>query len=166
MAQLNLESLARRHSRKAVRSALRNLPSKLDDTYEEALQRIYSQDADDVQLAERILMWICFATRPLTVTEIQYGVAVMELEQDEARIDDEGLPQSELLITVCAGIVTIDMESNIIRLVHYTTQEYFERVRLLKFPSAQASISEACIGYLTLENFSDGPYVTDKDMEG
>jgi hypothetical protein len=31
------------------------------------------------------------------------------------------------MVSVCAGLVTIDEESNIIRLVHHTTQEYFER---------------------------------------
>jgi hypothetical protein len=30
------------------------------------------------------------------------------------------------MISECAGIVTFDRESNIIRLVHYTTEEYFE----------------------------------------
>ena len=35
----------------------------------------------------------------------------------------------DVLVSVCAGLVTIDRESNIIRLVHYTTEEFFERIQ-------------------------------------
>ena len=45
------------------------------------------------------------------------------------KLDEENLPEIEDMVSVCAGLVTIDEESNIIRLVHYTTQEYFERTQ-------------------------------------
>jgi hypothetical protein len=71
-------------------------------------------------------------------------------------MDDEAFVDKEILVDVCAGIVTIDLESrtNIIRLVHYTTQQYFERNRATVFPDAQTQISRACLRYLSLEEFS------------
>ena len=36
----------------------------------------------------------------------------------------------EDILSVCAGLVTINEESNVIRLVYYTTQEYFKHIRL------------------------------------
>ena len=65
-----MESLGEKHDRKAVRLALERLPEKLNETYDEALKRIESQNADDVRLARRILTWISFATRPLKVLEM------------------------------------------------------------------------------------------------
>jgi hypothetical protein len=55
LAQLHIQSLARRLTVKAVRKALKNLPEKLDDTYNEAIERIKSQDEDKSQLAMRLL---------------------------------------------------------------------------------------------------------------
>jgi hypothetical protein len=59
--------------------------------------------------------------RPLTVR-----VTARAVEPDDNAIDEEALADETLMISECAGIVTFDRESNIIRLVHYTTEEYFE----------------------------------------
>ena len=57
------------------------------------------------------------------------------------------------MISVCAGLVTIDEESSIIRLVHYTTQEYFERTQSNWFPNAQTDITTICVTYLSFDEF-------------
>jgi hypothetical protein len=113
--------------------------------YEEAMRRIESQNSDDKQLAERVLLWITFALKPLTLKELQHALAV---EPDETDLDEEDLPDEELLASVCAGLVTVDREGDIIRLVHYTTQEYFERIRMAQFPYAQTSIATTCLSTL------------------
>ena len=53
--------------------------------------------------------------------------------------------------------MTVDVESDVVRLVHYTTQEYFERNPLRPLAGAQESITKACLGYLSLDTFSQGP---------
>jgi hypothetical protein len=65
------------------------------------------------------------------ISELQHALAV---EVGEAELDEENLPEIEDIVSVCAGLVTIDEESGIIRLVHYTTQEYFERTQRQWFP--------------------------------
>jgi hypothetical protein len=162
LAQLHLSSLAKKDNCRDVRRALRSLPKELDDTYDEALQRIWSQDHDKVKRARQILSWISFAFRPLTIREIQHALAV---EPEDTDIDEEALPNQDLLVSVCAGLVTIDGESNIIRLVHYTAQEYFERIRMAQFPYAQISIATACLTYVSFNIFAEGPCLNDKEME-
>ena len=114
--------MAKKHTRRAVREALEDLPKGLNETYDEAMERIHSQDEDDVQLALKLLSWISYFRRPLKVRELQHTLAV---EPDDKAIDQRALVDETLMIFVCAGIVTIDQESNVIRLVHYTTEEYF-----------------------------------------
>ena len=53
--------------------------------------------------------------------------------------------------------MTLDVESDAVRLVHYTTQEYFEKNPLRPLVVAQESITKACLAYLSLDNFSQGP---------
>ena len=152
LAQLHVDSLAKKHNRSAVRVALRNLPKELNDTYDEVMNRICGQDAEDVDLAKQVLSWISYAKRPLTVIELQHALAIVA---EERELDEDALTDKELLLSVCAGIVTIEHESNIIRLVHYTTQEYFERKRDRLFPNAQTTIALRCLTYLAFDVFDE-----------
>ncbi|KAH0537544.1 hypothetical protein FGG08_005679 [Glutinoglossum americanum] len=161
LAQLHMDSLAKKHHRKAVRLALDNLPKELDSTYAEALQRIECQDEEDAALAHQVLSWISFAIRPLTVQEIKCALAV---EPGQTSIDNDTLIDEDLLVSVCAGMVTVDQESGIIRLVHYTTQEYFERIRSERFPDAQQNIAATCLVYLSFDIF-EGYCSSDKMLE-
>ena len=141
---------------KNVKFALASMPQKIDELYKLTLERIQQQAGDDGPLAMRILGWITHAKRPLSVNELQHGLAV-EYDDDEdndlnARgIDADNILQPESLIDVCAGLVIIDSASQIIRLVHYTTQEYFSNQRLNFFAGVEADISRACLTYLSYD---------------
>lgn len=56
------------------------------------------------------------AKRPLTTLELQHALAV---EVGESELDEENFPEIEDMVSVCAGLVTVDEECGIIRLVHY-----------------------------------------------
>ncbi|KAK3167680.1 hypothetical protein OEA41_010807 [Lepraria neglecta] len=125
MAQLRLQSLAKKNNKREIRLALNKLPGNLDTIYDEAMKRTHAQERDDVQLAKKILMWISCAIRPFTVLEIRHALVI----EPDTRELDETVPDEDIVISVCAGLVTIDQETDDIRLVHYTTQEYLERLR-------------------------------------
>jgi hypothetical protein len=117
------------------------------------MQRIEGQVADSEELAKQVLSWITCAKRPLTTSELQFALAV-EIESPE--FDEENLSEVEDIVSVCAGLVTVDEESDIIRLVHYTTQEYFERTWRSWFPKASEDITKTCVTCLLFEeNFRD-----------
>ena len=109
------------------------------------MQRINSQDIDDVNVALGVLSWIVYSTRPLHIREVQHALAI---EPGITDIDDEALIDEDLLISVCMGLVTVDRDSKIIRLIHHTTQEYFERKGSQHFPDAQKNITATCLTYL------------------
>ena len=109
-----MDSLVNKNNRKAIYDALEKLPREVDDTYEEAMKRIQGQNQDDVELADKVLLWICFARRPLSIVELQHALAV---DKDSKRTEWDALPDEEIIISVCAGLVVIDEESSIVRLV-------------------------------------------------
>jgi hypothetical protein len=108
-------------NRKAIRIALVRLPKELDQTYVEAIKRIDSQNEEDSLLARRVISWIVFAKRALIVNELRQAIAIEELEENEDELEDEGLVEEDLMIDVCAGLVIVDNESQIVRLIHYST---------------------------------------------
>ncbi|KFY29750.1 hypothetical protein V493_02257 [Pseudogymnoascus sp. VKM F-4281 (FW-2241)] len=155
LAQLHLDSLIGKRSPKAVRTALKSLPSgsnAYDDAYKDAMARIEGQLLDQKDLARQVLSWITGAKRPLTTSELQHALAI---ELDESSLDEDNLPQIEDMVSVCAGLVTVDEESDIIRLVHYTTQEYFERTRETWFPNLETEITKICVTYLSFDTFEE-----------
>ena len=142
IAVLHIESLANQMNKAQVRIALKKLPKGLDDTYHEALQRIAHQGQPSREMARQVLCWISYAYRPLTVEELQCALAVTPFLYT---FDEEAMTRESKLVSVCAGLVTIDPESSIIRLVHYTTQEFFEKIRDITFPNAQEDITITCL---------------------
>jgi hypothetical protein len=95
----------------------------LSEAYKHAMERIDGQKPGFQWLARMILSWITCAKRPLTTLELQHALAV---KSGDHQLDKENVREIEDMVSVCAGLVTVDEESSIIRLVHYTTQEYFD----------------------------------------
>ncbi|KAF2466052.1 uncharacterized protein BDR25DRAFT_185539, partial [Lindgomyces ingoldianus] len=156
LARLHVDSLLDKDTKKKVRSTLKNLSrgsEALNKAYDEAIERIESQLPGNTARAKSVLSWISHAERPLTTGELCHALAV-ELEEEE--LDQENIPHVDDIVSVCAGLVTIDEESNIIRLVHYTTQEYFEQIRERWNYSAQYGIASSCIRYLCFKPFRSG----------
>jgi hypothetical protein len=69
------------------------------------------------------------------------------------KLDAENLRDIADMTSACAGLVTVDEESTVIRLVHYTTQEYFEQTQNRWFENAETDITIICITYLSFDVF-------------
>ncbi|KAL7909981.1 hypothetical protein GGI35DRAFT_447561 [Trichoderma velutinum] len=155
LAKLHFDSLKSKWTPKAIRIALETLPTGSEvynETYNAAMERIKGQTGSR-ELAIQVLSWITCARRRLTTSELQHALAV---EIGKSDLDEDNLPEIEDLVSVCVGLVTVDEESNIIRLVHYTTQEYFERTQSHWFPEANVNITTICVTYLSLRVFESG----------
>ncbi|RYP49030.1 hypothetical protein DL768_005170 [Monosporascus sp. mg162] len=165
LAQLHLNSLIGKKSPKAVQDALAKLPTGSEAyncAYEIAMERIERQVSDRPEVAKQVLSWITCAKRPLTTTELQHALAV---EIGKPELGEGNLSTIEYMVSVCAGLVTVDEESGIIRLVHYTTQEYFIKTQGQWFPNVQADITAICVTYLSFNIFEKGFCKTDMEFE-
>ena len=150
---------------KDIKTALKNLPKGLgayDYAYQEAMERIEHQGPKSIEFAKKVLLWVTCAKKPLITLELQHALAV---EIGEFAFNENYLPQIEDMVSVCAGLVTVDEESNIIRLVHYTIQEYFDKTKGKWFPNAAKDIATTCITYISFDTFESGFCLTDRRFE-
>lgn len=157
LARLHLDSLAGETTAKSIKYTLKTLKSgarSLPQAYEDAIKRIESQTPSRIGLAKEVLSWIIIAERPLTVRELQHALAI---EIGETELDEDNIPDVAEIISVCAGLVAIDKQSDIIRLVHYTTQEFFEHVEKAWIPQARSMVVKKCVTYLSFDTFLAGP---------
>ncbi|CAN9384185.1 unnamed protein product [Alternaria alternata] len=154
LAKLHLDSLLGKRSPKAVRIALDKLPTgtdAYDSAYDSAMERIEGQMAEQTELAKQALAFLTCAREPLSTLELQEAMGV---EVGELELDPDNYPEIEDIVASCLGLVTVDDDSDIIRLVHYTTQEYLERTLDRWFPEAEAMIVDVCLSYLSLNCYT------------
>lgn len=156
LAQLHIDSLKDKTSSKLIKKALEILPkgsNALDLAYDGAMQRIENQMEGFRLLAKQLLGWLTYSERLMTVKEVQHALAI---EPGTREFDEDNLGDIEEVLGFCAGLIIVDEETQIIRLVHYTTQEYFRRNGDRVLACAKQDIAISCLTYLLYENFKDG----------
>ena len=146
VARLHIEALAGKAHLRAAKLALKQLPATLDGIYENSIDRIKKQTEEDVGLAWRILTWIVGTLSPLTSEQLQHALAI---EPGSDSWDEDALIDIELILSVCAGLVVLDAQSSTVRLVHYTSQEFFDRRRSQLLPRIDCELAEVCLQYLS-----------------
>ncbi|KAH7137668.1 hypothetical protein EDB81DRAFT_625409, partial [Dactylonectria macrodidyma] len=99
----------------------------------------------------------------LQVAELRAAVVVQETDSN---LDEESLIDIEDMVSVCAGLVTVDERSQTVSLIHYTTQEYLERTRANWRPDADAAIATSCLTYLLFPVFDVEFLEVDEDSPG
>ncbi|KAH8127183.1 hypothetical protein FP744_10007490 [Trichoderma asperellum] len=162
LVRLHIDSLAQMPTVGHIRQALRSLPRSLNKIYGQSIQRIESQGEFLYQLARKVIFWLIYAKRILSMTELRHAVAI---QPGTLELDEEFIPDSEILASICAGLVTYDAESNVLRLSHYTIQEYFEGEGRTWVQDAETKITTACVTYLSFRAFESGNCRTEGELE-
>jgi len=136
--------------------SLSHVSREMDIFYGETMERIFHQASPDATLARLVLIWVAFSRRPITVKKITHVIGVEVLSGVIA--SRQGVQvDSELLTTVCAGILAIDSETGTLSPAHVTLKEYLQRNREEIFAHSQEYITASCVEYLSLEEFKAGP---------
>ena len=171
LAVLHTNKLASLRTTSKIQQALGGMPNKLYDRltelYIDSIQRIKLQEEDDTKLGMNILQWLAHAKRPMKVDELRHALAV-EYERGSnppCELDRANILDANDLTEVCAGLVTVEEQSSVIRLVHATTQEFLNEHLETLFPSAEIKISDTCLTYLSLSEFAEGSKQTDQEFE-
>ncbi|KAL4885962.1 ankyrin repeat-containing domain protein [Aspergillus karnatakaensis] len=164
LARLYIDSLEDRMTPKSLDKALHQLrfcgrsdkkdrhQLLLSDAYDQAMERISMQREGFRELATSVLSWVAYAKRPLRISELQDALAV---EEGILVLDPRNRPEVRSMVSVCAGLIAVDEESEVIRLVHYTTQEYLLARGGTWLPKAKIEIARTCINYIKLAIFQN-----------
>ncbi|KAJ7157775.1 hypothetical protein C8R46DRAFT_416452 [Mycena filopes] len=149
LAKLHMKVLAEQRTPKKVWTALDNLPKTLAETYADAMRRIDTQSEGDKQIAQAVLTWVTHAKEVLSVEDLRVALAI---EPGTKELDDDDLLDIETILGVCAGLIIVDEHLSVVRLVHYTTQEYMDSISLERFPGAQTKITQTLLTFLSFDS--------------
>ncbi|CAA9959481.1 Arp Ankyrin repeat protein [Pyrenophora teres f. maculata] len=147
-AVCQLDTLVKCRNLVMLRKSLATLPQTLDQTYDRILTAI---SREDCVYAMRILQWLTFSARPLSVTEVAEVVAI-DVARESAFDRNEVLVNPLEALDICSSLVTITKNGadgrpgpaqQIIALAHYSVQEYLVSDRIRQGPAKQYSMQEA-----------------------
>ena len=144
-----------------LKNALASLPKTLDDTYGRILESIPECHR---RKAVRILQFLAFATRPLSIEEMVDAVAV-NLEGERCFDPKNRMPEPREISRYCSSLVIVasirkvlpgdNSEILILQLAHFSVREYLASSRVHKaftqvFEKTMAteSVMQVCRAYL------------------
>ncbi|TFK23450.1 hypothetical protein FA15DRAFT_561822, partial [Coprinopsis marcescibilis] len=110
---LHIDSLQRTTTLKSLRKALESLPSGVEANYRLSWERISSQSEEEASQARRAITWLTYADRSLTIAELTHALAVSE---EDGEFDEEAVLDSDLLISICCGLLAVEEQSGLVRL--------------------------------------------------
>ena len=135
-----------------LKENLQHLPENINEICGKALERIRNQDKRMLARAEQILTLINCAMRPLRVDHMLCALAIRPGDQD---LNKDALPKASAVLSAFSGLVIIDEESQIVKLVHYTTEQRFQRKGDYRSPEAYRQVKSTLITYLNSSTLTD-----------
>lgn len=146
----------------AIKKALEQLPSTLDETYERILRAI---EPNDTAEAHHILQWLAFAERPLMLEEVAEAAVTRgeggPIDPEDRlfdpfevmRICKSLLSLSDETLTICGRVIS----GQFVRFAHFSVKEYLLSSRVLKgdaeafhvdTESSHQEIGQSCLSIL------------------
>ncbi|KAK7052685.1 ANK-REP-region domain-containing protein [Favolaschia claudopus] len=148
LTKLRIDHLGAQPTVASLQEALKTLPSTLTAAYEVTMTRINTNTEGFRMLAHKALMWVTHAVRPLSVAELCEAIAI---DNADTCLNREKVPEIRTILAICNGLVTIDKELSVVRLVHYTAQDWLGRW----FPNAHKEIALTSFQYMNFPVFRD-----------
>ncbi|KAI5814540.1 hypothetical protein BZA77DRAFT_222936, partial [Pyronema omphalodes] len=115
---LQIDTVLEQTSISKRRAALNCMPKKLEDAFHITIERIKSQAPGKASQGMEVLKWTYLAKRPLSVMELRHALAAVYSTPDTDCLNMDDLPFEKTLTECCHGLVVIDNETSLIRLVH------------------------------------------------
>ena len=113
-ASLQMDALRACVSLHQVRLALDEFPSDIEGIYYQTWDRIHEDSPHLSALARAMFFWVLNAERSMTLQELERAVAT---SPDTFKFQPHRVVPGGTLIAVCRGLLVLEEESQIVRLV-------------------------------------------------
>ena len=164
LVSLNIDAILQEPTIHRRRQKLNSMTDGLGlgDAYSATLDRIKGQGGEKARLGMAALMWISHAERPLKPHELLHALAI---EIGSPDLNSDNILSIGTLLACCQGLIVIDKEASIVRLIHFTLQEYL-RAHPQLLGAAHSTIAETCLSYLNLQQVKALSTTPSPDLRG
>lgn len=167
--------------RSKIEEVFITIPRDLDDMYLSLVHQIRAEDSEELSDSLKLFQWICFATRPLSLAEIYWAMAIdaktryksiQECQKKEGVPGDAKVERQVLELS--KGLVEIT-DTQAVQFIHQSVMEFFLKKGLSALDNsitstegiigtAHSIMSRTCINYLSMEEFGQWETYTDGDF--
>ncbi len=170
-ARLMLEHLSEKISITSMMEALVVAPNGLGEMYKRTIEDIGGMASEEHRnMALKILRWILFAVRPLSIPELQIALAI---DPGQKAFDPARKVRSleSLIPRLCRCLVEIDQQTHTVGLVHASVKDYLLNIGqyhtkassiTFDLHAGNANLSAVCLTYL---NFDRDYFHVDADKD-
>jgi len=119
---LQLQNLCRVSEAKKdslVKSALRELPKGLDQTYTRMMKQIYSQHQYMCDLALTAFKWVLWAKRPLHMSELRAALSFRAVNKSSSGIE---IDEEETILEACGNLLVEKLGK--VTMLHFSANEF------------------------------------------
>lgn len=149
LPSLHVRNILDQPTRADVKQALKHLSADLTTVFSSTLERMQNLSGKRRKVAFNTMMWISHAKRPLKVDELQHALSVRFEEND---VDRDNFSSLRSILDYCCGLVEVDKDSNIIRLVHISLEEYLQSQEHDLFQNADLTIVRTSLKYMSYDS--------------
>ena len=161
-AKLQLEYLCTMTTDRAIKRALHDLPHGLDKTYDDILQQIITKNTDNLFLVRAVLEWLLEKVEAMSLESLAYAVSI---HPDDTTLElDNIVTDPEDLAAMCGSLVVVEVSHGVpmIRLAHFSVEEYLSSERLANSPlsffhmnpaAINLKLAITCCQYLSFSGF-------------
>ncbi|KAL6910384.1 hypothetical protein GGI43DRAFT_390035 [Trichoderma evansii] len=142
---LQVMSLKRLITDKAIYNWACNLPVDLMAAYDRLWETIKEHDEADVALAERAIMWVLCSLKPLKTAALLQ--AIRYIIQGSILLRNEEQTQQQIL-SLCQDLLTIDEGRGVWMLPHASVAEYFVKRGQMSLWECDIFASRLCLNFL------------------
>ncbi|TIA29036.1 hypothetical protein D6C79_10067, partial [Aureobasidium pullulans] len=153
-----LEELCSRKTDESIRTALKNLPKDLFETYNRLLARIVEEGSMDV--CKKVFRYMAVAKRPLTSEELGEAISIEPCQPYFMR--ERMINNPTNIIRWCHGLAVLDELNETLQFAHSSVRDFFcsletEHVVLHGFHFVQEQVErefgDICVTYLSFNDF-------------
>ncbi|KAH6905383.1 hypothetical protein BKA70DRAFT_1153081 [Coprinopsis sp. MPI-PUGE-AT-0042] len=162
-ASLQLDALQHCFTVHDAMQTLDAFPRRIEDVYKQTWQRIIQSDLNHASLAKTAFLWVLNAKQSMSIDQLRHALAT---SPDTHSFEPSRLMPEATLVSACRGLLTVDKESRLVRLVHYTAKEPLEGFLQTSFPHPHALLAAVCIARLTDCGFQDKEFSRRQELEG
>ncbi|KAF7950301.1 hypothetical protein EAE96_007589 [Botrytis aclada] len=153
------------------REALRKLPPDLPKSYERILDRVNKSNKENQNLVRHTLLWVVYAKRPLTITQLLQALAV---RPGDETFEKRNMTTLNKLLHWCSSLIRQKSQSEELELAHFTVKEYLlslseecgPGISQYRLSGDHAEIVRMCCDFLSLSEFDGTPLpVMNSDLE-
>lgn len=182
IAKLQLEYISGLKNDRAIKAALKTLPSGVYYTYDEILYQLCSRNPEEVEDIRKILMWLVGSQVPLCLKEVAEAISI---RPDDHQLDESGIATDILdVAALCGSLVTLrtqdpkagsyeDLRGEkimIIALSHASVEDYLtsgkvgqgipedkgvmlHRIFHMELPVIHKELARVCLQYIGFDEF-------------